>query len=601
MFPLLLLLGMTGYSIPDAVFLEHSAEITALPDSGYIEYTREVIVLLTGRGVERYRLMSITHRECWESIEVLTARTGHWRSGRAAQTAEVHEAPHRSLLSGGRLETTLRETIVSFPGLERGDTLILEVVRRIDTLPVEDFYSYSFYSGGRDSVDASSLSVIWPVGRPFHTIESAGFTAEFRERSMGNSRTLTWTCGPSAPAPAHYLAPNIRETVPRITIAGSIPEEVSRGFSLVIDDITDSEEAIIKADSILEITGTAPERIRKWVASEIDYLGADWGEYPGFSPRSPLETLTYRSGVCRDKALMLVWLLRRAGWSADLILTCSSGIADDLVGSRSFDHMMARVCLNDGNYLLLDPTVPGTTDGFGSSYRGLRYLALTDPGSPIGLFPDPLSGDSLLIRFDGDLDTAGGEVTGEIEIRLTGAADDLFRSILQRIPEEKRGELLDVLTGAVPGSGEWQVPDPSDTSLPLRLTGSGRWSAPVLYLPEGAAVSLPGLMDMSLLGTRMAAYLLPEEISPHGIRLVTPFYEVLDAAITGFDGFPVLPGPGSAGCWRKEMALSASLDTLLVREECLLGPVRPDSTITAGIIQGLQARCDEWRRVVLFR
>jgi hypothetical protein len=593
----LLIVCLLPAGMPDAVFLEHSAEVTALPDSGYIELTREVIVPLTGRGVERYSTMSITHRDGWETVEVIEARTGHWRAGRGSCSADIREIPHHSLVSDGRLEATLRETLVSFRGVERGDTLVLEVARRIDFLPVADFYCYSFYSGGRDSVDSASFTVTWPDGRPLYTSESPGFTSGCRETSEDGAVVLRWTCGPEPASPDHFLAPGPGETAPCVTVAGSTPEEVSRGFMEELD-VMPSGDADSVADSVLSSAGMDPEALRRWVSSHIEYIGSDWGEYPGFTPRSPLETLAYRSGVCRDNALLLAWLLRKAGWRADLVLTSTSGIAGDLAGSRSFDHMLVRVGERP-DYRFLDPTSEPSGSGLAGSYRGLRYLALTDPGSGMEVFPDPVSGDTLLVQVTGSLDLPTGCIQGHVELRLTGAAADLYASMLTRTLPDRRQELLDVLTGARPGSGRWAVPDPSAVTGPLVMTGDCTWEVTVLEVPGGTAACLPGLQETSLTGTRTAALLLPEEPTG-GIRLATPVHEVLDMTLYGFPGHPDTPAPDSAGCWRRTVSCTSG-DTLLVHEECTMEPALPDSARIVSIIEGLAARCREPGRAVLFR
>jgi len=576
LFPLLVL-SISGYSCPDALFLEHTASITAIPDSGYVEISREVIVPLTGRGVERYRVISITHRSGWESIEILEASVAHWRPGRSSQSASISERPHSTLLADGRLETSLRETLVNFPGLEKGDTLFLEVRRTIDSLPLADFYSYSFYAGGRDSVASSSLTVAWPVNRRLLVEYPQTVFAGPVVRFENGMRISTWSAGPAAPAPSYYLAPSVSETADRITISSSTPSEVSLGFHAVLDVIPVDEAACAIADSILEQTGSDPEEIRRWVAREIAYLGTDWGEYP-----------------------MLVWLLRRAGWDASLVLTNTNGIPDTLVGSRSFNHLLVGVELPGGEWSLLDPTAADISEGVGSGLRGRWYLALTDPGSMLESFPDPLYGDSLLILFNGILDSEEEVISGEFELRATGAADEIFRSMLLRIKPERRPELLDVLTGAIPGSGRWQIPDPAANHETLIISGNADWSAPILHLQEGIAVSIPGLTEFSLLGTRIAAYLLPEEISTQGIRISAPMFERLEAMITGFDGSPLFPEPFSSGAYSILMTASFD-DTLRVFEECRLLPSSPDSGTLSAILTGLDARCEQWRKVIVLR
>jgi hypothetical protein len=260
--------------------------------------------------------------------------------------------------------------------------------------------------------------------------------------------------------------------------------------------------------------------------------------------------------------------------------------------------MMVRVDTGDGEYLFLDATAPGSGSGLDSGYRGLRYLALTDPGSGMEVFPDPPSGDTLCITVEGVLSRSPDRVIGDVTIRTSGSVEDLYRSMLGRVPAERWPELLDLLTGAVPGSGSWTVPDPLDTSVPFVISGTCTWSAPTLDIPEGTAYSLPGLQEMSLTGTRTAALLLPVELSDHGIRLQTPVLESLDMTLTGFSGVLTGARTYSAGCWTRQVSATPAGD-IRITEECQMSPALPDSTVTGGIIEGLRARCSECLRVVI--
>ena len=259
--------------------------------------------------------------------------------------------------------------------------------------------------------------------------------------------------------------------------------------------------------------------------------------------------------------------------------------------------MLARVEQEDGSHLLLDPTSREVASGFDAGYRGLSYLPLTEDGAPLEEFPDPAEGDTLLIRFTGSLDPAASLIRGEIEILPAGSADQLYRSMLRRTPADRHGILLEVLTGAVTGSVEWILPDISDASLPLEIRGSGLWDVHSLKLTDGTtAVPLPGLMELSLAGTRMAALLLPEDICPGGVRISTPMSEVLEMR---------LEVRGSAeqtehreGVWTRTVSMPAA-DTLEVREECILLPVRSSRGILEDMLNGLEARCQDWRRVVV--
>ncbi|MEN8209303.1 MAG: DUF3857 domain-containing protein, partial [Candidatus Fermentibacteria bacterium] len=375
----LLLLILT--SIPDAVYMEHSVTLDcSSPESGYIETTREVIVPLTSAGVERYSKIAASFRNTWESLDI-NASISHWRSGRGEDSAILHENPHSSLLQSGRLESSLRQVIIEFPGIEIGDTLEVEIIRRISHLPMGDYYSYTFYASSRDSIHNGIFKVLWPPEREIH-IQSEG-VFEFQDYTLENgTECMIWKSAPQFPVPYLPFSPDPASISYFVTVSSHSPDDVSRGLYSILDRNCMVDSSAL-ADSIIEIAGNRPENLCAWVSDEIDYLSGNWGSDPGYSPRNPAETLHDMAGVCRDKAVLLLWLLRRAGYIPAAVLTSLSGDIGSYPGSRSFDHMLVSIKDSSGRTLFLDPTNSFASEGYTYTLRGMGYLPLTPSGSSI--------------------------------------------------------------------------------------------------------------------------------------------------------------------------------------------------------------------------
>ncbi|MCK4672047.1 MAG: DUF3857 domain-containing protein, partial [Candidatus Aegiribacteria sp.] len=335
---------------PDAVFLNHDVTLyCSSPDSGYEEVTSEVIIPLTARGVERYRELVSSFRNTWESLEISIAEIRHWRPGRGTNRAVLREIPHRSLLPGGRLESSLRELFVEFPGIEIGDTLFIEIRRHIDYLPMDDFYTYTFYAAARDSISAGSFRVFWPDDREIH-IASNDFPEPEIIPINDSTVCFSWNTYSHSPIATLPFTRSTAECSPSLTISSHQPSDVSAGLFIVLVEKLMQDYAPV-ADSILSVTGYEPLNIACWVSEEIVYLSGNWGRDPGYSPRLPLETLNEHAGVCRDKAVLLLWLLRRAGHDPYAVLTSMSRSITEFVGSRSFDHMLVALDLNSNEVL----------------------------------------------------------------------------------------------------------------------------------------------------------------------------------------------------------------------------------------------------------
>jgi hypothetical protein len=527
---------------PDAVVLENS--VTVELDSVYTETTRLVVVPLNGRGVSRYSVMTVPFRAGWERIEVVEARTGLWRSGRRGSDALITQRPHSALGAQSRLESSMRELVMAMPGLETGDTVVVHTRRVVERLPLADCYSYLYSPGSRDSLAAGEFTVIDRTG-----------TGILREWSpdMGppevSGDITVWRIGPLPPLDTHPLA---SDSKPYACVATSSPEQVSRELYAALDQYGPPP-----GDLPDGLSGeTDPETLRRWVADHVEYMGADIGDWPGFTPKSPEQTLRERAGVCRDSAVLLAALIRRAGGTAWLAMLNTSGGTGGLVGSRSFDHMVVAVPWENG-YHILDPSVKGVR-GHSYGLRGAAFLPLTPRGSSLQRVPLEGWNDSITFTLEGSLDD--GALRGTMTVSASGAPGELVNTLVERVPLEHLNLMMARFLGAS------EVTSAEFLNDTLRVAGS--WSTP----SDDRAVLLPGLRDVALPGTRAAYLLLPR--MPAHPRLDSPAAErlVLRVALNG--SAARVPGDVSGAGYTCRWRLLG--DTLEMTESAFIAPILPD-------------------------
>jgi transglutaminase-like putative cysteine protease len=465
----------------------------------YEEVERQRIVPLNGRGVSRYRTITSSYRRGLDTVEVVRAEIRHWRPGRGDEPATVTHRPHAGLADAGRLEASLRQQVLSFGGIERLDTLVVHTRRLIRRLPLADAWSYTFFAGGRDSVASWRFSVTRPAGTPLLT-ELHGVPPP-EAAGRGNWEKLVWSGGPVGPVPPLPMTPHVRERVDRVVVATSPPEEVSR---LLWPAFSGALEAQAPAGTV-EQAGSTPAEMRRWVASRVDYLGADWGLSPGYSPKPPRETMECRAGVCRDKAVLLAWLLRGLGMEATVGLTSVVSQPDGLVGARSFDHVVTLL-RSEGEWQVLDPTF----EGFGPcsySLRGRRVLPLLPGGE--GFCRVPRTGDDTMhVSIRGEL--SGGAVRGTVRCRARGGAGEVLRAVCRATPEGDRPRVLALLLGADPDSSSLRCSAPDSIDTPMTLEGRGLWRAKSLEEGGSRLTVLPGLFGTDRILGHQLAYSMVE-------------------------------------------------------------------------------------------
>jgi len=497
--------------IPDAVHLTHEVSVTFEMDGSITERTTAVIIPLTGRGVQRYSTISVAFRTGMEEVEIAQSYVGHWRGGRGSSQAAISTGPHRILSRTNRLESSLRETILHMPGLEVGDTVKVDIVRTIYSLPLSDVYSYSFSPALQDSVVKSVLQVNNDLNIQLISSESGS----------------SWEFWNLSPVPFHPLAEYYS---PVISIATGTPERLSSEASVALDRPEHADCS--RLDEIVRVAGSDPGALRVWVAENINYTGADAGVWPGWSPRSPEETLEDGSGVCRDRAVLLTWLLRKAGYDAYPALAATNGATSPVVDARSFDHMITvyRTPLND-SWIILDPTPRGIPIGAGASFglRGCTFLPIIPGGT--GLQTIPLNGwnDTLSILISGEIDMEENLITGELKAKGYGVPLELITTLFTRSGPSTRNEMFRRFFGALQCDSVFF--DGAE------VTVHGKWKV----FRNSEYLLLPGLRDVSLNGSRIASMLLP--CPPDSFHIDAPVTEILRVSLSEFNLECELPTP----------------------------------------------------------
>ncbi|MCD4832195.1 MAG: DUF3857 and transglutaminase domain-containing protein [Bacteroidales bacterium] len=173
-------------------------------------------------------------------------------------------------------------------------------------------------------------------------------------------------------------------------------------------------------------------RLNHWVADNIRYSGISMGEGEGYTLHTGEMNFTDRCGVCKDKAGMLITMLRAAGFESYPAMTMAGSRIEDIPADQ-FNHSVTIVKLSNGEYKLLDPTwVPFVREEWSSREQQQNYLMgvpegadlMITPISPPENHPLNISGTSQILD-DGTLE-------GTIIIKADGQSDASLRGMFTR-------------------------------------------------------------------------------------------------------------------------------------------------------------------------
>ncbi len=222
-----------------------------------------------------------------------------------------------------------------------------------------------------------------------------------------------------------------------------------------LDAITPEMKA--KVETLTAGAKTDMEKIKAifyYVSKQIRYMGlTPEKDRPGFEPHDVCLTFDKKYGVCRDKAALLVSLLRTAGLNAYPVLIDVGAKKDADVPEPFFNHAIVSVDLKDRDYVLMDPTDENTRDLLPDGDRNQSYLVCRPEGENIQLSPiKPADQNMLRVKTDATLNAAG-HLEGKSEVWFDGVNDNSYREVFVRMkPDDVRRFFERNLKRTMPGA-----------------------------------------------------------------------------------------------------------------------------------------------------
>lgn len=306
-------------------------------------------------------------------------------------------------------------------------------------------------------------------------------TVAFTEREDGDRVFYRWQ-GRNIPRmfPEPDMPP-LHTVVQRLLIS-TVPswEDISRWYWQVSEPHYAHSPAM--QEKVTELCAGLEDRedkiraIFRFVSQEIRYMGITVEtEAPGYEPHDVQLTFDKRHGVCRDKAALLVVMLRLAGFQAFPVLIHNGPLKDPEVPQPFFNHAITAVLNDDGSYLLMDSTDENTKELFPAYLCHKSYLVARPEGDTLRSSPiSPASVNMMIIDTRASIDDRGNLV-GQSSFRFDGINDNAYRGALaRRSPEQRRQFFEGVVKRVAPGarltSFELSPADMMNTSEPVALT-----------------------------------------------------------------------------------------------------------------------------------
>lgn len=162
---------------------------------------------------------------------------------------------------------------------------------------------------------------------------------------------------------------------------------------------------------------------------------------PGLEPHDAIYTFETGTGVCRDKAALIVAMLRYAGVNANVVLFSGGPKLDKDVPMTFFNHAIAGATLKNGKDILIDPTDETGNTLFPQYEANMSYLLCTKDGDTLKTSPFiPAKENNMNIKTN--VEYKNGKFYCKSTITFYGINDNIFRGYFVRLNKNRREEFI---------------------------------------------------------------------------------------------------------------------------------------------------------------
>ncbi len=454
-----------------AILLNEVKRVIHLDGTSSTTYHR-IIKIFNKRGIEKFGEVFITYNTWGERITIKKARTFKLDGTEVEATSIKDIFP----LEGYRLYSHVSQKVISMPALEEG--VIIEYQYTLDDYSrgfIGKNFQDTFYLQDFEPIQSCRYVLTIPEGVE---IKIVNFKTDIKpEIKKDESKMLyTWEAFNISQIIYESDMPPFHNIAPRITVSSfSSWEEIASWYYDISREQSKADPDIkAKVAELIQNETTLEGKIRAlyhYVITEIRYLGLEFG-ISGHMPHEASEIYKYKYGDCKDKATLLIAMLKEAGIEAYYVLlrTRYSGEIDLDLPSFQFDHAIAAVPLN-GELMFLDGTAENYCYGeLPAMDQDVWAMVLVDGEGKFMKVPMQSAERNQRVR-EIKLDLKeDGSASGEITVLQSGIFAAYYRSIFKDLGETKRKELIqNSLSSSCPGSvlEEFSFSDLADLNIPV--------------------------------------------------------------------------------------------------------------------------------------
>ncbi|HKQ69713.1 MAG TPA: DUF3857 domain-containing protein, partial [Polyangiaceae bacterium] len=434
-----------------------------------------------------------------EVVQLRAARV-YRENGKIDEAVESGEGPadNPSLAT----YTSARTFYVHFPRLNAGD--VVELQYRVEDVgqrnEMSDYFGEIVYLQQGQPLFGAEYVLITPKNRNFYFHASPLPGMMRTDKVQGDTRVYTFQAPEVAPLLPEPTMPPYSEVLAHVHVSTyKTWDEVAAWYAGLSKDQLRPDEEVRRRVALLTKGLTDPAAKVRAIYDEVvqrtRYVALEFGIY-GYKPRPCALTFARGWGDCKDKATLIVTMLKEAGIPAKLVLvrTGMRGESETEPPSLApFDHAIAYV---PSMNLFLDGTAEYTgSNELPSMDRGALALIVDESGTgKLVHLPDPEASATRRTRKVDAVLAADGTAQLDVKTETSGAlaAEERQRYHAKGTRKERvTRDLAGDFSGfeLAPNEGALEMNDLEDIEQPVKLRARGK--AVSLGRRDGSDLSIP--------------------------------------------------------------------------------------------------------------
>lgn len=427
---------------------------TVFPNGLASRFHQIVFQPLTDAAAAEAREYAFSFEADSETVQLRGAKI-HKKGGQIVEAIESGEGPtdNPSLA----MYSSARAFYVHFPRLDPGD--VVELLYRVEDVTARnafaDYFGEVVYMQSSEPIARSEYVLITPKSRQFffNKPKVAGLVQKVEEK--GDAKIWHFTAENVAPLDVEPMMPPMTESLGHVHVSTYKNwDDMGRWYwGLVRDQFSADDEIRRRVAEIAKGLTDDKAKVRAvydFVVQKTRYVALEFGIH-GFKPYRCAQIFARGFGDCKDKATLIVTMLKELGIPATIVIL-RTGMRGDFetepASLAPFDHAIAYV---PSMNIYLD----GTAEWTGSSElpamdRGALALQINEGKPKLVHLPEPTAADSVSSRRMEATVGEGGSAQIDWRVEVTGASASSWRARYHAKATQKP-RLQEDLSSALPG------------------------------------------------------------------------------------------------------------------------------------------------------